>query len=201
MTEKLLTLLEVLSLCSSSPKLNLSSLWPLRSNAKCKNDRHKQEGSHTAHSPPPSPSADQPITWQNGNHSVRVRNGKDSGTNHTEANKANDVCSLLYFTSICFRPFRQIIPHTHTHTSSTWFSHICVSWLYISLFPLWLHFVSFSVLKPFQCLLGRVFVLSRQMSITVIMSCFISRMSHVDFFSSRKRMNGNVEGRQDLFEN
>ncbi|XP_077086664.1 uncharacterized protein LOC143738548 [Siphateles boraxobius] len=77
---------------SSTASLSRS---PSRSNAKCKNDRHKQEGSHSAHTPPPSPSADQPITWQNGNHSVRVRNGKDSGANHTEANKGNDKLGSL----------------------------------------------------------------------------------------------------------
>ncbi|XP_026111311.1 serine/arginine repetitive matrix protein 3-like [Carassius auratus] len=81
--------------CCSSRSGSVSSTTsvsksPSRSNAKCRNDRHKQEGSHSSHSPLPSLSADQPITWQNGNHSVRVRNGKDSGANHTEGNKGND---------------------------------------------------------------------------------------------------------------
>ncbi|XP_059404857.1 serine/arginine repetitive matrix protein 3-like isoform X2 [Carassius carassius] len=85
--------------CCSSRSGSVSSTTsvsksPSRSNAKCRNDRHKQEGSHSSHSPPPSLSADQPITWQNGNHSVRVRNGKDSGANHTEGNKGNDLRSL-----------------------------------------------------------------------------------------------------------
>lgn len=144
------------SLCFSSPKLNLSSLWPLRSNAKCKNDRHKPEGSHTGHTPPPSPSADQPITWQNGNHSVRVRNGKDSGANHTEANKANDVCILLYFTSICFRPFRQINPHTHTHLVHLIQSYLCELTLYIS-FPSLAPFCEFFCSQAISVFVGKGF--------------------------------------------
>ncbi|XP_073807960.1 serine/arginine repetitive matrix protein 3 isoform X11 [Danio rerio] len=73
--------------CCSSRSGSVSSS---RSNAKSRNDRHKQEGSHSSRSPPPSPSTEQPITWQNGNHSIRVRNGKDSGANHAEGNKGND---------------------------------------------------------------------------------------------------------------
>ncbi|XP_016296826.1 serine/arginine repetitive matrix protein 3-like [Sinocyclocheilus anshuiensis] len=110
--------------CCSSRSGSVSSTAsvsksPSRSNAKCRNDWHKQEGSHSSHSPPPPLSADQPITWHNGNHSVRVRNGKDSGANHMEGNKGNDVCSLLYFNSICSLPFTLLIPHTHTHTHTT----------------------------------------------------------------------------------
>ncbi|KAF4113913.1 hypothetical protein G5714_006458 [Onychostoma macrolepis] len=86
--------------CCSSRSGSVSSTAsvsksPSRSSAKCRNDRHKQEGSHPSHSPLPSPSTDQPITWQNGNHSVRVRNGKDSGANHTEGNKGNDKLRSL----------------------------------------------------------------------------------------------------------
>ncbi|XP_052412454.1 serine/arginine repetitive matrix protein 3-like [Carassius gibelio] len=86
--------------CCSSRSGSVSSTAsvsksPSRSSTKCRNDRHKQEGSHSSHSPPPSPSADQPITWQNGNHSVRVRNGKDSGANHMEGNKGNDELRSL----------------------------------------------------------------------------------------------------------
>nr|XP_055054162.1 serine/arginine repetitive matrix protein 3 [Misgurnus anguillicaudatus] len=74
--------------CCSSRSGSVSSTVsvsksPSRSDVKCRNDRLKQEG---CHSPPPSPRTDQPITWQNGNHSVRVRNGKDSA----EGDKAND---------------------------------------------------------------------------------------------------------------
>ncbi|KAI7813173.1 putative serine/arginine repetitive matrix protein 3-like, partial [Triplophysa rosa] len=73
--------------CCSSRSGSVSSTAsvsksPSRSDAKCKNDRLKQEGYH---SPPSSPKTDQPITWQNGNHGARVRNGKDS-----EGTKAND---------------------------------------------------------------------------------------------------------------
>ncbi|XP_065107219.1 uncharacterized protein srrm3 isoform X2 [Paramisgurnus dabryanus] len=74
--------------CCSSRSGSVSSTVsvsksPSRSDVKCRNDRLKQEG---CHSPPPSPRTDQPITWQNGNHSARVRNGKDS----SEGDKAND---------------------------------------------------------------------------------------------------------------
>ncbi|XP_016389776.1 serine/arginine repetitive matrix protein 3-like [Sinocyclocheilus rhinocerous] len=86
------------------------------------NDKNKQKKRCSVESPSRSSQHRGPITWQNGNHSVRVRNGKDSGANHTEGNKGNDVCSLLYFTFICSLPFTLLIlqtlslSHTHTHT-------------------------------------------------------------------------------------
>ncbi|XP_051541061.1 serine/arginine repetitive matrix protein 3-like [Myxocyprinus asiaticus] len=83
--------------CCSSRSGSVSSTAsvsksPNRSNMKCSNDRQKQGRSN---SPPPPPSTDQPITWQNGNHSARVRNGKDTGFNHTDGNKANDKLRSL----------------------------------------------------------------------------------------------------------
>ncbi|XP_051966133.1 serine/arginine repetitive matrix protein 3 [Xyrauchen texanus] len=81
--------------CCSSRSGSVSSTVsasksPNRSNVKCSNDRHKQGGSRSGHSPPPSPRTDQPITWQNGNYGARVRNGKESGVKNTDWNKAND---------------------------------------------------------------------------------------------------------------
>ncbi|XP_051981883.1 serine/arginine repetitive matrix protein 3-like [Xyrauchen texanus] len=81
--------------CCSSRSGSVSSTAsvsksPIRSNMKCNNDRQKQGRTN---SPPPPPSSDQPIMWQNGNHSAC--NGKDTGFNHTDGNKANDKLRSL----------------------------------------------------------------------------------------------------------
>ncbi|XP_037389267.1 serine/arginine repetitive matrix protein 3 isoform X1 [Pygocentrus nattereri] len=85
--------------CCSSRSASVSSVAsisksPSRSNPKHRSDGHKPSG-RSSHSPSPSLGPDHATYRQNGHHSNRVRNGKDSGPNHLDGEKANDKLRSL----------------------------------------------------------------------------------------------------------
>ncbi|XP_066517187.1 serine/arginine repetitive matrix protein 3 isoform X2 [Hoplias malabaricus] len=85
--------------CCSSRSASISSIAsisksPSRSNLKHRTDGHKPSG-RSSHSPSPSLDPEHATYRQNGHHSSRVRNGKDSGPNHLQGEKASDKLRSL----------------------------------------------------------------------------------------------------------